>query len=180
MTKRIVLIGGPSTGKTTLINALKAKGHICFDEVSREVTKAAQEKGIDQLFLTQPLLFSELLLERRIKQYKEASQLDQEFVFIDRGIPDVAAYMDFIGQDYPDNFKEACTSYKYDHIFILPPWRDIHITDQERYESFEEALKIQEELVKTYTHYGYTPIEVPKTDVEKRVAFILENLNICL
>ena len=180
MTKRIVLIGGPSTGKTTLLNALKAKGHTCFDEVSREVTKAAQEEGIDQLFLTQPLLFSELLLERRIKQYQEASQLDQQFVFIDRGIPDVTAYMDFIGQDYPEKFKEACSVYKYDHIFVLPPWREIHTTDQERYESFEEALNIQEELINTYKAYGYKPIEVPKADVENRVAFILENLDLCL
>lgn len=59
----IVLIGGPSSGKTTLINTLIEKGHICYPEISREVIKEAQQKGIDQLFLENPLLFSELLLK---------------------------------------------------------------------------------------------------------------------
>ncbi len=179
MTKRIVLIGGPSTGKTTLLNALRAKGHTCLDEVSREVTKAAQEKGVDQLFLTQPLLFSQMLLDKRIEQFTLAPSLNKDLVFIDRGIPDVTAYMDFIGQEYPENFKKACLDYKYDHIFILPPWQDIHTTDQERYESFDEAVNIQNELIKTYKAFGYSPIEVPKTGVDERVNFILQNLDIC-
>lgn len=174
--KRIVLIGGPSTGKTTLLNALKAKGFTCLDEVSREVIKAAQLEGIEQLFLTEPLLFSDKLLERRIQQYLDAGALETQHVFIDRGIPDVAAYMDFIGQSYPKRFSEACKNYTYDRIFLLPLWKDIHTTDEERYESFEEAHKIQDELVKTYKSYGYAPIEVPKTSVEERVSFILKNL----
>lgn len=46
----IVLIGGPSSGKTTLINALIEKGHICYPEISRDVIKEAQKQGIEQLF----------------------------------------------------------------------------------------------------------------------------------
>src|SRR5690606_41583611 len=62
--KIILFIGGPGTGKTSLINALQEKGYICYPEISRSVTLEAQKKGIDQLFLTEPLLFSELLLDR--------------------------------------------------------------------------------------------------------------------
>ena len=57
--KIVVLIGGPSSGKTTLIKKLKENGYACYPEVSREVIKEAQENGIEQLFLEQPLLFSE-------------------------------------------------------------------------------------------------------------------------
>ena len=174
--QRIVLIGGPSTGKTSLLNALKDKGHFCLDEVSREVIKAAQEEGIAQLFLTEPLLFSDKLLERRIQQYHDAVALDAPFVFIDRGIPDVSAYMDFIGQQYPDRFTAANQKYRYDQVFLLPLWHAIHTTDAERYESFEEAQKIQDELVKTYTGCGYSPLEVPKASVPERVDFILQKL----
>jgi len=60
-TQKIALIGGPSTGKTTLINALKSKGYYCMEEISREITLDAQEKGIEQLFLEDPLLFSQQL-----------------------------------------------------------------------------------------------------------------------
>ena len=58
-------------------------------EVSREVTLKAKEDGIDQLFLTAPLLFSEKLLEGRERQYHKASETAEEIVFFDRGIPDV-------------------------------------------------------------------------------------------
>ena len=41
---KIVLIGGPATGKTTILKALKKKGFHCFEEVSREITLNAQKK----------------------------------------------------------------------------------------------------------------------------------------
>ena len=53
----IVLIGGPSSGKTTLINALTQKGYICYPEISREVIRKAQQDGIEQLFLENPLFW---------------------------------------------------------------------------------------------------------------------------
>lgn len=50
--QKIVLIGGPGTGKSTVLNKLREKDFFCFDEVSREVILKAQKKGIEQLFLT--------------------------------------------------------------------------------------------------------------------------------
>ena len=80
----IVLIGGPSSGKSTLINALITKGYACLPEISREIINKAQKEGIDQLFLEQPLLFSEMLLEGRKNQYLEAKNHTDNVVFIDR------------------------------------------------------------------------------------------------
>lgn len=176
MPKRVLLIGGPSTGKTTLLNHLKSLGYHCMDEVSREVTKNAQKQGIDQLFLEKPLLFSELLRDARIEQFCKSATLPSDIVFIDRGIPDTVAYMDFIGQEYPDAFIEACKAHRYDLVFILPLWEEIHTTDAERYESFNEAQDIQKCLRKTYNNYGYNPIEVPIGPVEDRAQFILKKI----
>ena len=47
----VVLIGGPSSGKTTLIDALKEKGHTCYPEVSREVIREAQELDMGVLVI---------------------------------------------------------------------------------------------------------------------------------
>jgi predicted ATPase len=132
----IVLIGGPGTGKTTLINALIEKGYRCFPEVSREVILNAQKEGIDQLFLEKPLLFSELLLQGRIQQHQNASKETHDLVFLDRGIPDVVAYLDFVNSDYPEDFTKACEQFKYDQLFLLPPWEEIYQSDNERYENF--------------------------------------------
>jgi predicted ATPase len=171
--KTILLIGGPSSGKTTLLNNLKNLGYTCYPEISREVTKEAQKKGIDQLFIENPMLFSTLLLEGRIKQFTDAHK-EEGMVFIDRGIPDVLAYMDFIGDTYPEKFVDACKNYKYDMVVMLPPWKEIYQTDGERYETYEQALEIHDNLVKTYQKYGYNIIELPKVSVNERTKIILE------
>lgn len=173
----IVFIGGPGTGKTTLIEELLAQGYCCYPEISRQVTLEARKQGIEQLFLEKPLLFSELLLEGRVNQYKSALQEPQDWVFIDRGIPDVLAYMHYIGDSYPTHFDAACKAHTYTKIFILPPWEEIYKSDEARYENFEQATLIHQHLVETYQNYGYNLIEVPKTPLPERIAFILQTLS---
>ncbi|MEZ4854312.1 AAA family ATPase [Flavobacterium sp.] len=173
----IVIAGGPSTGKSTLLKALEASNFICYPEISREVIKEAQEQGIDQLFLEDPLLFSEKLLNGRIKQYNEAMQENETVVFLDRGIPDVLAYLNYKGDKYPQKFVQACECYQYSKIFVLPPWQEIYTTDTERYETFEQATIIQQHLINTYESFGYNLIHLPKDTVENRLAIILEHLS---
>jgi len=172
----VVIIGGPGTGKTTIIDGLLSKGFCCYPEVSREVTAEAKKQGIEQLFLENPLLFSELLLEGRKRQFQNASSEPHEVVFLDRGIPDVLAYMHYIGDSYPTHFDSACRDNIYTKIFILPPWEEIYTSDDERYENYEQAKLIYNHLTETYEKYGYNLIEVPKDTVEGRIEFILGNL----
>ncbi len=173
----VVIIGGPGTGKTTLIDALVSRGYCCYPEISREVTMEAKKQGIEQLFLENPLLFSELLLEGRKKQFRSAQDEPHDTVFIDRGIPDVLAYMHYIGDAYPAGFDLACREHVYSKIFILPPWEEIYVSDAERYENFEQAKLIYSHLAETYRNYGYELVEVPKGSVEERVSFILGQLS---
>ena len=58
----------------------------------------------------------------------------------------------------------------------MPPWEEIYIGDEARYENFEQAQLIYNHLVDTYQNYGYQLIEVPKDTVDRRVSFILNNL----
>lgn len=174
--KKIVITGGPGTGKSSLIRKLEAQGHECLHEISRQVTLEAQRQGIDQLFLKEPLLFSEKLLQGRIVQHKEADMLPAENIFIDRGIPDVVAYMQFFNTPYPDDFTEACERHQYDHVFILPPWKEIYIIDNERYESYKESERISYFLAQTYRSFGYEPVEVPKVPIAARAKFILSKI----
>jgi len=174
--KKIVITGGPGTGKTTIVQSLKDKGYICLPEISRQVILEARESGIDQLFLENPLLFSEKLLEGREKQYDEAQNHPGEIVFIDRGIPDIIAYMDYMNEPSPYTFEKAGKEHIYDLVFLLPPWKEIYIPDNERYENFEQAVNIHDFLEKTYKRFGYDPIEVPVGKIDYRTSFIEEVL----
>ena len=176
MQKKIVLIGGPGTGKSSVLDELERRGFICMSEISREITLEARKKGIEQLFLKEPILFSKLLLEGREKQYIDAITHKSDFVFFDRGIPDIHAYTDFTKKDYPDFFKAKSLKFKYDHVFLFKPWKEIFTSDNERYESFEESIIIDTYLQKSYRELNYMIIEVPFDIIEKRTDFILNQL----
>lgn len=174
--KKIVITGGPGSGKTSIINELLKRKYHCFPEISREVTLEAQETGIKQPFLDNPISFSEKLLHGRVLQHKAASAVKSTLVFFDRGIHDVIAYMDFIDNECPELFHNACTQYRYDLVFILPPWEEIYTSDSERYEDFNEASRIYESLKNTYIKYNYNLVEVPFGEIPERTNFILNLL----
>lgn len=174
--KKIVITGGPGTGKSTIIDELIKKEFTCMPEISRTITKEAQLSGIDQLFLTDPLLFSKLLLNGRIEQYEDASSQDAEMVFFDRGIPDIHGYMDYIGITYPDLYLNQSNNHRYSHVFMMPPWKEIYKTDSERYESFEQSLIIYKYLIEAYQNMNYPITIVPEGNITERVDFILKSL----
>jgi predicted ATPase len=177
MQQKIVLIGGPGTGKTSIINALIKRDFYCMPEVSRDVILKAKKQGIEQLFLTEPLLFSKMLLEGRETQYNNATNLKEKIIFFDRGIPDVHAYMNYFNTTYPDYFIEKSIAYKYTKIYHFSPWEEIYTTDNERYESFEESVKIDAFLVEAYSALGYTLVKVPFGSVQERTNFIINSLS---
>ena len=112
----------------------------------------------------------------RSYQFKSALNEQDQIVFIDRGIPDVLAYMNFIGDVYPEHFEAACKENNYNKIFVLPVWDEIYVSDNERYESLEQANEIQKHLIETYKKFGYDLIDVPKDTVSNRIKFILEHI----
>ena len=155
---------------------MELRGYACAQEVSRQVTLEARENGITQLFVSDPLLFSEKLLEGRVNQFKEAHKNKASLVFLDRGIPEVLAYLDRGNTPYPNHFTKACEDNQYDRVFIFPPWEEIYTSDNERYEDYQEALKIYPFLKAAYDRFGYESIILPKDTIENRISFVLENI----
>ncbi len=177
MQKKVVLVGGPGTGKSSVLKELSKRGFTCMEEVSRQVTLQAQKDGIDQLFLEKPLLFSELLLEGRKQQYIDAENSSKELVFFDRGIPDIEAYLVYAQTEFPPIFSENSSQFRYDSIFYFKPWKKIYESDNERYETYEQLIEIDSFLINTYKKYNYSLIDVPFLTIEERVDFILKSIN---
>ena len=183
--KKVVITGGPGTGKTSIVNSLMSKGFTCFEEIIRNLTSAAKEDG-DQsefrsnplVFVQDPLDFNTRLLQGRMEQYHRANSKNTSIVFYDRGIPDVLAYMNYFEQAYSAYFEQACKELRYDEVILLPPWKEIYRADSERFETFEEAVAIHGHLEKTYLELGYGPVVVPKGSIQERTEFVIEALKL--
>jgi len=182
-TKKIVITGGPSTGKTSVIEKLETLGYTCLHEVIRNMTLEKKEGEETVIFksnpivsVSDPMAFNTSILKARVEQYNSVEMINKDVVFFDRGIPDVLAYMDCFGQEYYKDFTNTCTDHPYDLILLMPPWKEIHILDNERFESYEESLQVHECLQNTYEKLGYDVITVPKHTVLKRVDFILDRI----
>ncbi|MEJ2163439.1 MAG: AAA family ATPase [Robiginitalea sp.] len=57
MAKRILITGGPGTGKSVLVRELENHGYQCFHEIIREMTKSVREEEGTENSLTNPLAF---------------------------------------------------------------------------------------------------------------------------
>jgi predicted ATPase len=181
MTRRIVITGGPGTGKTALVTALEEAGYSCFHEIIREMTRSAKQdlaaKGPlanPLTFVDDPLSFNRAILKGRVAQFHSATELQEPFVFYDRGIPDVLAYMDYFDQAYDSEFTRPCRELRYDLAVLLPPWRRIYRQDGERMESFQQACEIHDCLADTYSECGYEVVSLGTGSVPKRLGQLLE------
>ncbi len=169
--KRIIITGAPCTGKTTILKNLAEMGYSTFDEVAREVIKQELQNGSDVLPWLNLDAFSRAVLPFQIKNHEKAVE---GLNFYDRGIPDIAAYLQKSNQAIFEELQKAMNEHRYhEKVLITPPWKEIYENDNERKESFEQAMEIHDYLVKVYTENNYQLIEIPKMNLEERLRFVL-------
>jgi predicted ATPase len=70
--------------------------------------------------------------------------------------------------------EHQASHYRYNKtIFFLSPWKEIYTMDDERKQSWEEAVVSSELNAEIYRRFNYTLINVPNDSPEKRADFIL-------
>ena len=171
--KRILITGSPGSGKTTIIKGLMKRGYKVFDELSRSLIRSPENSSNENLFLKNPIDFSEKLLKGRINQFIDAKKIKKaknNLVFYDRGIQEIFGYLKAIGLE-KSLWKINLTDYRYDLVFIASPWEEIYINDKERFETFKEA-KIYYPFIKDSYEIIHELIEIPKIDIERRIDFV--------
>ena len=168
--KKVVITGGPGTGKTSVIKKLADNGYKCYEEGSRGIILNGNT------FKSDPLDFSESLYKARNEYYIDSQRKEykKNTVFFDRGIHDILAYLRHISKNnyYWENI---ILNYQYDTIFIFPPWEEIYKTDNERKEDFKESKGVNIEIIKVYKESNSEIIEIPKVSIDERVNFILKH-----
>ena len=171
-----VITGGPGVGKTSLIEALQLRGYKTVAENARAIIRAEQHKGGDALPWKDKSGYASRMLKAGVQHYQDTLRYwTGELVFFDRSVVDAVCYVEMenltIEPAVMDEVK-ACIYEKM--VFILPPWKEIYETDGERKQNWEEAQLTFDCLKKTYDRLGYTLVEVPRTTIEQRCAFVID------
>jgi predicted ATPase len=88
---RIIISGGPGTGKSTLLSAIARQGEVCYEEVSRQVIREQKARNGNLLpwFNLEP--FAQECLVRMKSQLLDSTKHPR--AFFDRGFPDVTGYL---------------------------------------------------------------------------------------
>lgn len=171
-----VLTGGPGSGKSALIEALREAGYQRTVEAGRGIIQDQVAIDGNALPWRDPQFFAELMLSWDMRSYHMAEGKTGP-VFFDRGVVDVIGYLRLLGLPVPRHMEKAAEVFRYNRrVFGAPPWKEIFTQDQERKQDFAEAVRTYEAMVAAYQNYGYELIELPLVPVAERMRFVAHNL----
>lgn len=170
-----ILTGGPGFGKTQLINELRHSGYLCSGEFARDLIESQIQTGGAILPWKNPRLFQQEVLKMRIAFFDSVP--DDALAFADRAIPDQLAFAQYKGFGAPEILVQSALKYRYaPQVFVTPPWPEIFRNDAIRSETLDEAVRIHEFVLKTYTDLNYTIIELPLLPVIQRKEYLLQTI----
>jgi predicted ATPase len=175
--RRIVVTGGPGSGKTSLIDALEDRGFVRAVEAGRAIIQDEVRTGGTALPWGDRQAYADRMLARELTSHRMADDLAGP-VFFDRGLPDIIGYLELCGLPVPAAVDAAARRYRYDAmVFIAPPWPEIFVQDAERRQDLAEAERTCAAMARVYPALGYALVELPRVDVAARVDFVLERLS---
>ena len=118
-----VITGGPSSGKTTLIELLGKRGHATIPEVARTVIDEGLAKGrLVEEIRKDEKQFQDEVLRRKIAI--EAAHNRNALTFFDRGMHDTIAYLRLYGWELDQHVQQAVEQANYRQVFLLEPLPD--------------------------------------------------------
>jgi len=172
--KPIIITGGPGSGKSSLLDALKCEGFNCHLEVSRQIIIEQQTVNGTLMPWLNLSAFAEECYNRMLMIHSARSE---NITFCDRGVFDIIAYLK-LGQICIDDKYFQTKRYYSAIAFICPPWKEIYVNDPQRPQSFDESVSIYHSIVTTYTQSGFELIEVPLDTIENRKNWIINKLDL--
>lgn len=167
--RHAVLTGAPGAGKTTLLAAAAAAGFATSHEVARVLLKAP---GGMALRKADPLGFAEAMVEAHLREFAAMAEHPGPVVF-DRGLPDVAGFLDVSGFAVPRAIDQACRAIRYDGpVLRAPAWRAIYRQDAERIQDWDEAVASDAAVTAAWRRYGYDVHDLPRASVARRLGVL--------
>lgn len=165
---QIVITGGPSTGKTTIISLLEAQGFPVVHEQATQIIKEGQFlPWIDRVSFQAEVLRRQLEAEVTLNSSGRP-------VFLDRGLFDGEAYYVYDNIEVPSIFSKLDAS-RYAMAFLIEelPFFD---KNEVRREDLKFTKAISNILENCYAKRHVLVVRVPALSPLERVEFILQKV----
>lgn len=171
----IVLSGCSGGGKSTLLEALRQRGHAVIEEPGRRIVQQELATGGSALPWQDLTAFAHRAIEMALADRK-AMQAHPGLVFFDRSLIDAASALEAHGGE--PILASLAAAHRYNRlVFLTPPWPEIYAGDPERRHGFDTAVAEYTRLEKTYPALGYEVVVLPKIPVAVRADFVLARLS---
>lgn len=168
-----VITGGPSSGKSKMLDRLAFLGYSIVPEAARIYIDDERSKGrTTEEIRADEAEFQKIVLNMKID--KEAKLSPKDIIFLERGMPDSVAYYQICGADIEPVIL-ASQDRRYKGIFLLdqaPFEKDYARTEDEK-----QAKRISRLLNNAYRRFNYDVIRVPILgSIEERANYILNRI----
>lgn len=170
---KVVLTGGPCSGKSEMAEVLKSRGYCIVPETALEIIYDEVKKEKPILPWTDMPLFMNKVIPRQIEKENE---LDGNQVFLlDRSLWDSKAYCSFYGIESPE-LDRALISSHYDLVLFLEMlprefWNKTP-SGKPRGQTYENGQKVHQKIYEIYQGTGIPLIKIPFLPIKERADII--------
>lgn len=135
-----------------------------------EIVRASKAQGLSPRL--EPTELANEILRRDVEQYQSARPA---IVFYERGIPDALGMLHYLRIVTESEAHASSATYPYlNTVFVLPPWEEIYVTDDERDPTFADSVRVREAICDWYARLDYELVDVRPGPIEDRYRFVPE------
>ena len=184
------ITGGPSVGKTSIINELETMGEVICREAATDIISQYQLNGVAHPWELQGFE-SEIYFEkvaRELSALSKAQDQGKQKVFTDRGLLDTLVYLETNNKLDTDEYVQVSNHINslnlkdhYRAVFFVEPYAGSEFIADDtgvRHEDTTEAIRLGIEAKRIYAKAGIPVIIVPPHMTPKeRADFVIEKLH---
>lgn len=183
------IIGGPSVGKTTIVNELDKAGEVTCSEAATDIILEKMAAGDKTPWAKEG--FQTLILEKQLEREKEAiaqaKKLGRNHFFTDRGLLENLIYLELNdlqeSAEYNEILKRLTELDAFNHykaVFYVEPYNGTDFKADisgARHEDTAECLRRAKVVHDRYSKYFEVVIVPPHMSPKERANYVLDKIH---
>ena len=170
-----VIAGGPCSGKTSVIKALRKLDFIVEYEpaellLQKEISMGRKAEKIRK----DPFQWQQRVARADYELFTSISTIKP--IFVDTSMIETWVFAKRAGIDFGDTLKFFIKNFRFRKVFFLQPL-PFYQNSEVRMEDQVTALSLSEEILEAYREFGYAPHQISPVSIENRIDQIMREID---